>query len=125
MCGVFAMFFFNIPANYYYVILVMAPALLLHAGITAPTVGRRLREYAALTGFTLFWVTTLLASRLSGDDIIYNHIICVWLLMFLVTWAALWMWPRRPENAVVFVRDALQRWRSRRAASAAADVQRA
>jgi hypothetical protein len=126
ICGVFAMFFFNIPANYYYVVLVMVPALLLRAGITAPTIGRRLREYTALTGFVLFWMTTLLASRLSGDDIVYNHIICVWLMMFLVAWVALWMWPRRLDRAYAFLRDALQSWRSRRAATAAeADVQRA
>jgi hypothetical protein len=101
----------------------MAPALLLHAGITAPTVERRLREYAAFVGFTIFWMTTLIASRLSGDDIVYNHIICSWLLMFLVAWVTLWMWPGSPESVVAFVRDALQNWRSRRAATA--DAQRA
>ncbi len=126
ICGVFAMFFFNIPANYYYVVLVLVPALLLRAGMVAPSVGARVREYAALTGFAVFWMTTLIASRLAGDDIVFNHIICVWLLFFLVVWVALWMWPRRSERAFVVVRDALHRWRARRTATAPpADAQRA
>jgi hypothetical protein len=96
LCGVCAMFFFNIPANYYYVVLALVPALLLRAAMTAPSTQRRLREYAALTAFTLFWLTTLLSSRWSPDDIIYNHLICVALLAFLVIWMALWgRWPAR------------------------------
>jgi hypothetical protein len=97
LCGACAMFFFNIPANYYYVVLALVPAMLLRAAMTAPTRTRRLREYAALMGFTLFWVTTLLSSRWTPDDIVYNHLICVALLLFLVAWIALWIQidPRR------------------------------
>lgn len=89
--GVVGMFFFNIPANYYYVVLALVPALLLRAAMTAPTPSLRLREYAALTAFTLFWVTTLLASRWTPDDIVYDHLICVALLLFLVAWIGLWI----------------------------------
>jgi hypothetical protein len=105
LCGVFAMFFFNIPANYYYVVLALVPALLLRSAMSAPSFGARLRDYVALTAFTIFWMTTLLASRLSGDDIVYNHIICVWLLFFLVAWALLWMLPRRPEQVLALLGD--------------------
>ncbi len=125
LCGVFAMFFFNIPANYYYVVLVLVPALLLRSAMTAPRAGARLREYAALIGFFVFWMMTLLASRLSGDDIVYNHIICVWLLFFLVTWVVLWILPRRPVHALRPLRDALQRWRARRLSAGTANAQQA
>jgi hypothetical protein len=123
LCGVFAMFFFNIPANYYYVVLVMVPALLLRAGMAAPSAVARLREYAALTGFAAFWMVTLLASRLANDDIVYNHIICVWLLLFLIVWVFLWMLPRRPEHVMHELRDLLQRWRARRAPARTTDAQ--
>jgi hypothetical protein len=93
LSGICSMFFFNIPANYYYVVLALVPAILLRAAMTAPTLPRRLSEYAALTGFVAFWMTTLLASRLSNDDIVYNHLICVWLALFLTAWIVLWVWP--------------------------------
>jgi hypothetical protein len=93
------------------------------AAITAPSVESRLREYAALTGFVAFWMTTLLASRLTGDDIVYNHIICVWLLLFLVAWVALWMWPQRPERALLVLRDALRSWKNRRGTASQASAQ--
>jgi hypothetical protein len=89
--GIVSMFFFNIPANYYYVVVVLVPALLLRAAMTAPTVGKRLREYACLTAFTAFWITTLIAPRLSGDDIVYDHTICVALLVFLGFWILAWL----------------------------------
>jgi hypothetical protein len=91
--GVIAMFFFNIPANYYYVVLVLVPALLLRAAIVAPSLKARLIEYALLTAFVVFWLTTIIASRLANDDIVYNHLICVWMLLFLVAWIGLWAWP--------------------------------
>jgi hypothetical protein len=103
--GVVGMFFFNIPANYYYVVLVLVPALLLRAAIVAPTLKARLTEYAALTGFVVFWLTTIIASRLANDDIVYNHLICVWLLLFLVAWIALWAWP-----AMVPLAERAQAW---------------
>jgi hypothetical protein len=120
LCGVFAMFFFNIPANYYYVVLALVPALLLRSAMTAPSLWARLREYAVLTAFCVFWMTTLLASRLSGDDIVYNHIICVWFLFFLVGWVILWMLPRRPERVLVLWRDVQSRLRSRSRSSTTA-----
>jgi hypothetical protein len=52
---------------------------------------KRFREYAAMMGFTVFWVTTLLSSRWTPDDIVYNHLVCVALLLFLVAWIALWI----------------------------------
>jgi hypothetical protein len=91
--GVVVMFFLGMPGNYYYVVLALVPALLLRAAATAPTPRRRLREYAALTAFSAFWMTTLISSRLSSDDIVYDHLICVALLVFLTAWIALWVEP--------------------------------
>jgi len=93
--GVVVMFFLSMPANYYYVVLALVPAMLLRAAATAPSPRRRLREYAALTAFTAFSMTTLLSSRISPDDIAYNHLICVALLVFLTAWIALWVEPSR------------------------------
>jgi hypothetical protein len=93
MMGIVSMFFFNIPANYYYVVIVMVPALLLRAAMTAPTLAKRLREFTCLTAFTAFWITTLIAPRMSGDDIVYDHTICVALLVFLGFWILAWLEP--------------------------------
>jgi hypothetical protein len=108
--GTVAMFCFSLPANYYYVVLALVPAMLLRAGVTAPTGDRRMREWVAYCAFSLFWLSTLLASRLFGDDIIYNHFICVALLAFYGVWIALWV----PWEAVL----AAVRARSRRVAAA-------
>ncbi|HEY8041794.1 MAG TPA: hypothetical protein VIF15_18450 [Polyangiaceae bacterium] len=90
LCGVCAMFLFSIPANYYYVVLAVVPAVILRAAMTAPSASRRLREYAVLTAFTLCWVTTLISSRWSNDDIIFNHLICVAIGLFLAFWVGSW-----------------------------------
>jgi len=89
--GIVSMFFFNIPANYYYVVIVLVPALLLRAAMTAPRLENRLRHFAALTAFNAFWITTLVAPRMSGDDIVYDHTICVALLIFLGFWILVWL----------------------------------
>ena len=91
LVGIVGMFFFNLPANYYYVVIVLVPALLLRAAMTAPSLERRLREFGALTAFSAFWITTLVASRLVGDDIVYDHTICVALLIFLGVWIVTWL----------------------------------
>jgi Glycosyltransferase family 87 len=91
LVGIVGMFFFNLPANYYYVVVALVPALLLRAAMTAPSLERRLREFGALTAFNAFWITTLLASRLVGDDIIYDHTICVAMLIFLGVWIVTWL----------------------------------
>lgn len=108
--GTIAMFCFSLPANYYYVVLALVPAMLLRAGATAPTPDRRMREWTAYCAFSLFWISTLLASRLYGDDIIYDHFICVGLLAFYGVWVAAWI----PWEAVL----AAVRARSRRTAAA-------
>ena len=82
--GVVVMFFFNLPANYYYVVLALVPAMLFRSAATAPTVERRTHEYVGLIGFNVFWVVTLIASRVWGDDIVADYWICVALLLFLV-----------------------------------------
>jgi hypothetical protein len=89
--GVCAMFFFEIPANYYYVVLALVPAILLRAAAVAPTPERRRSEYAAMIIFFAFWMFTLRSSRMWGDDIVYNHWICVALLVFLDVWLLAWI----------------------------------
>ena len=41
--------------------------------------------------FVIFWLTTLLAPRMFGDDIVYDHFICVALLTFLGGWIVAWL----------------------------------
>lgn len=96
LLGPTVMFFFNLPANYYYVVLALVPALLLRAAATAPSPTRRLREYFAFCAFCAFWICTLLASRMSGDPIVYDHFICQALMAFLFAWSAAWV--ERPSR---------------------------
>jgi hypothetical protein len=91
LVGAAFMFLFNMPANYYYAILALVPALLLRAAATAPTTTRRLREYAVLTAFTAWWLGTFAASRYSGDVLVVNHLICVTFAVFLAVWIATWL----------------------------------
>lgn len=88
--GVVVMFVFNLPANYYYSIIAVVPALLLRRAATRP--GRdRTRDYAALAAFNAFWLGTLVVPHLWHDDIVYDYIICVMLAVFLVIWIACWV----------------------------------
>lgn len=91
LVGSVAMFCFSLPANYYYVVLALVPAVLLRGAATAPTAARRVRDWVVLCGFALFWMSTLLAPKMFGDDIVYDHFICVTLLVFLGGWIALWL----------------------------------
>jgi hypothetical protein len=94
LCGVVLMFVVAAPASYYFVILALVPALLFRAAATAPNEARRWREYLVLTAFNAFWTCTLLSSRLSPDDIVYDLYICVAFAAFLVIWIAAWLpWP--------------------------------
>jgi hypothetical protein len=104
LVGAVAMFCFSLPANYYYVVLALVPALLLRAAVTAPTAAARLRDWVVLCGFVLFWLTTLLAPRMFGDDIVYDHFICVSLAVFLGGWIALWL-PWQDALAALRVRS--------------------
>jgi hypothetical protein len=91
LCGVVFMFCFNLPANYYYVILTVVPALLLRRAATATTVERRSREFIAVAAFNVFWVCTLVAPHLWGDDIVFDYVISLSLAVFLVIWIAVWL----------------------------------
>jgi hypothetical protein len=95
LVGVVAMFCFSLPANYYYVVLALVPAMLLRAALTTPVPEARIRDWAVLWGFVVFWLSTLLAPRLYNDDIVYDHFICVALSMFLAGWIVAWLpWER-------------------------------
>ncbi len=91
LCGVVFMFAFNLPANYYYVILAVVPAILLRRAATATSVGRRSREFIALASFNVFWVCTLVAPHLWGDDIVFDYVISLSLGVFLAIWIAVWL----------------------------------
>jgi hypothetical protein len=90
LLGVVAMFFFSLPANYYYVVLALVPAVVLYAGMTAPSRPRRQQDYAVFVAFVGFWVATLLAPRNWNDAIIYDYVICLCLAVFLCVWTAVW-----------------------------------
>jgi hypothetical protein len=90
LLGVVGMFFFNLPANYYYVVLAVVPALVLHAAQTAPSRARRLADFTVLLGFVIFWVTTLIAPKNWNDGIVYDYVICLALAVFLGVWIMVW-----------------------------------
>jgi hypothetical protein len=100
LCGVVFMFVFSLPANYYYVVLALVPALLLRGAATAPAPMRRLREYGGLVAFLVFWTFTFLAPFVWNDDIVYDFWICLGLLLFLVAWTAAWLDPRLLQSLV-------------------------
>ena len=88
--GVVFMFTFSLPANYYYCILALVPALALRAAATATTPARRWRDYAVFAGFAMFWTFTFLAPHLPGDDITFTYRTSVAMFGFLLWWVALW-----------------------------------
>ena len=91
LAGVCGMFFFNLPANYYFVILVLVPGFLFRAAATSPSADGRMREYVAFTAFNVFWMFTLFSSRMSNDVIIYDFDICLALVLFLFAWIVTWI----------------------------------
>jgi hypothetical protein len=99
--GVVFMFVFTLPANYYFAVLAMVPALLFRGAATATSMPRRLRDYGALTAFATFWMFTLIAPHMASDDIIYNFYICAALAIFLVVWIAAWTESKWDFAAVV------------------------
>lgn len=88
--GVVGMFFFSLPANYYYVVLALVPAVMLYAAMTAPSRPRRLQDYGLFVGFLAFWCLTLLAPRIWNDAIVFDYAICLALALFLGVWIAVW-----------------------------------
>jgi hypothetical protein len=109
LCGLVFMFVFNLPANYYYVIITVVPAILLRRAATGTSIRRRSREFIALAAFNVFWVCTLVAPHLWGDDIVFDYVIALSLAVFLAIWIAVWLdipwlrslWPltREPSAA--------------------------
>jgi hypothetical protein len=96
--GVMFMFVFNIPANYYYVVLVIVPALLYRAAALATNEAERFRSYIALSAFNAFWMLTLIASRLSNDVLVYNFYICVTFTVMLCVWIGAWISDAMPGS---------------------------
>jgi len=89
--GVVAMYFFNLPANYYYAILALVPALLFRSSATAASESVRMRDYVLFIAFNMFWIFTLISSRVWSDGIVYDYYICLSLGIFLVIWIAAWL----------------------------------
>jgi len=88
--GVVFMFTFNLPANYYYCILALVPALALRAAATATTPARRWRDFTVFVGFAFFWMFTFLAPHLPGDDITFTFRTSLALFGFILAWLGLW-----------------------------------
>ncbi|HEY3821574.1 MAG TPA: glycosyltransferase family 87 protein [Polyangiaceae bacterium] len=90
LLGIVGMFFFNLPANYYYVVLALVPALLFHAAMTAPSRSRRYGDLGVFVAFVAFWVTTFVAPKHWNDGIVYDYVICLALTIFLGGWILAW-----------------------------------
>jgi glycosyl transferase family 87 len=99
--GVVFMFVFSLPANYYFVVLALVPALLFRAAATATSMNRRSRDYAALLTFNVFWMLTLISPYLSSDDIVYDFYICSAFAAFLLIWIAAWIEPQAVTDGVL------------------------
>jgi hypothetical protein len=94
--GVVYMFTFSLPANYYYCILALIPALLLRAAATATNPAKRWTEFALYIAFATFWLFTFVAPQLPGDDLIRTFRISLLLFLFLVGWIVAWSELRPP-----------------------------
>jgi hypothetical protein len=92
--GIVFMFVFNLPANYYYAVVALVPALLFRAAATTTSIHRRYSDYVAFSAFNAFWLLTIIAPKLAQDDIVYNYYICVAFGMFLVIWLLAWLEPQ-------------------------------
>jgi len=90
LLGIVGMFVFNLPANYYYVVLALVPALLLPGAQTAPSRTRRWVDFGVLVAFLAFWVTTFVAPKEWNDGIVYDYVICLALALFLGVWIVVW-----------------------------------
>jgi hypothetical protein len=104
--GVLFMFAFNLPANYYYVIVTPVPALLLRAAATTRDPALRLRNLAAFGAFNLFWMFTFVANQVHGDGIVFNFYICCAFGLFLLAWMVAWVERRTVDELRAY-------WRSR------------
>jgi hypothetical protein len=89
--GVMFMFVFNLPANYYYAIVTVIPALLVRAAATARTPIEKTRHVVAFAGFCFFWMFTFMAPHIEGDAIVFNFYICAVFFGFLVLWIVAWI----------------------------------
>jgi hypothetical protein len=90
LMGLVGMFFFNLPANYYYVIITLVPALLLVAAMRGRTQALRGRELAVLGAFFVFWIATMFYPHNMRNVLVYNHAICCTLLAFMAVWITAW-----------------------------------
>jgi hypothetical protein len=101
--GLVGMFFFNLPANYYYVVLCLVPALLLRSAATAVVPERRQSDLTVLGVYIVFWVTTLLAPFNAYNDLAYNHTVSLTLGVVIALWIVAWCErkkkPGRPREA--------------------------
>jgi hypothetical protein len=88
------MFAFTLPANYYYAVLALIPALALRAAATAPSRRERYRSLVVFGAFTVYWAFTAVAPPLGRDLIMANFYLSAALLGFLVLWIGLWLDPR-------------------------------
>ena len=88
--GVVCMFTFSLPANYYWCILALVPALALRSAATATTPDERWRDFAIYVAFAMFWMFTLIAWLLPGDDLTRTFRISTALFVFLLGWIAVW-----------------------------------
>jgi len=90
LLGVVGMYFFNLPANYYYVVLCLLPALLLRSSATAPVAERRSTDLTVATVYAVFWVTTLVAPLNAYNDLAYNRTVSLTLGVVLALWIVAW-----------------------------------
>jgi hypothetical protein len=90
LLGVVGMYFFNLPANYYYVVLCLLPALLLRSAATAAVAERRSTDLTVAAVFTVFWVTTLVAPLNAYNDLAYNRTVSLTLGVVIVLWIVAW-----------------------------------
>jgi hypothetical protein len=88
--GVVYMFTFSLPANYYYCILALVPALALRAAATSTTIAWRWRNFGIYVAFATFWTFTFLSPFLPTDDLTRTFRISTGLFVFLLGWIAVW-----------------------------------
>lgn len=81
--GAMVIFFFSIPANYYYVYFALLPAVIYQPG------GKDWRQNAIIATLLGVWFLLHTTSRWGGDDLTHSYRNCWLLFIFLLIWLGL------------------------------------
>lgn len=85
LLGGMILFFFEIPANYYYSYMSLIPVVLF-----ANANNKNWRDYFLISLFFLMWaLMNYIPNNITRDDIVYTYYFCVLILIFFLSWVSI------------------------------------